>query len=74
MRCLIPRGCCSIYDNGFVVCRRRKNQSWKTGGFILKDDFAKSIRGIVLERNLRRKYKKIGNMIVLSEGSAILKD
>jgi len=56
------------------VCRRRKNQSWKTGGFILKDDFAKSIRGIVLERNLRRKYKKIGNMIVLSEGSAILKD
>jgi len=74
MRCLIPRGCCSIYDNGFVVRRGRKNQSWKTGGFILKDDFAKSIRGIVLERNLRRKYEKIRNVIVPSEGSAVSKD
>jgi len=54
--------------------RRRKNQSWKTGGFILKDDFAKSIRGIVLERNLRRKYEEIGNVIVPSEGSAVSKN
>lgn len=70
MRCLISRSSCSIYDNGFIVCRRRKNKSRKTGGFILEDDFASSIRGIILERNLRRKYEKIGNVVVSSERGA----
>jgi len=70
---LIPRSSRGIDDERIVTRRGRKHDCRKARGLVLEDKLSCLVKRVILERGLRSKGEKVGDVIIEGESFTVKK-
>ena len=68
---LVPRSSRGVDDKRIVTRRGRKQDCRKARGLVLEDKLSCLVKGVILERGLRRKSEKVGDVIIEGESCTV---